>query len=133
MAADARDGKRWAGREPVQRGRLAEALAAGWLRARGLQILDHNLRAGGGEIDLLARDGRTLVFVEVRLRRRGSWVGAAASISRTKRDRLRACARALLARRRDLIWPGRRLRFDVVSIEWNEDGLELRHLRQVRL
>ena len=53
-------------------GRSAEALAADHLRANGLAIVGRNVRSRHGEIDLVARDGATLVFVEVRLRRSGS-------------------------------------------------------------
>jgi len=104
-----------------------------WLEGRGCAILDRNRRGGGGEIDLVARDGDTLVFVEVRSRRRGSWVGAAASIGFDKRRRLRSCARSLLERREDLLWPGRRIRFDVITLEYDSRGFDLRHLVQVRI
>lgn len=115
------------------RGALAETIAALWLRMRGLEVLDRNLRADGGEVDLLARDGECLVFVEVRLRRGGAWVGAAASIDRDKRRRLRRCARALLRGREDLRWPGRTVRFDVVELESRQASLGVRHLVSVRL
>ena len=72
---------------PVDRGRCAEEIAAQWLRLSGLRILDRNRRAADGEIDLVAREGPTLVFVEVRARRTGSWVGGAGSIDARKCDR----------------------------------------------
>ncbi|TMG83752.1 MAG: YraN family protein, partial [Betaproteobacteria bacterium] len=53
----------------MNRGAAAEALAARFLMARGLSIVGRNYRCRGGEIDLIVRDGKTLVFVEVRLRR----------------------------------------------------------------
>jgi hypothetical protein len=62
-------------------GARAEALAAAYLEARGVAVLERNFRCRTGEIDLVARDGDTLVFVEVRLRRRSDYGGAAASIS----------------------------------------------------
>jgi len=49
-------------------GAAAEALAADFLAGRGLTRVERNYRCRGGEIDLIARDGNTLVFVEVRLR-----------------------------------------------------------------
>jgi len=55
----------------MNRGDAAEALAAQFLRSRGLTIIERNYRCRGGEIDLIARDGSSLVFVEVRLRRTG--------------------------------------------------------------
>lgn len=115
-----------------RRGAEAEDLAQAWLAWRGWEILDRNRCAGGGEIDFIARDGDCLVFVEVRSRRAGSWVGAAASVGAAKRRRLRACASELL-REEAFRWPRRRVRFDVVALCTSTDGLELRHLRNVRL
>lgn len=86
---------------PVTRataGARAEALAAAYLEARGLAILERNWRRRCGELDLVARDGDSLVFVEVRLRRRGDFGGAAASITAAKRSRMVAAAGLYLAR-----------------------------------
>jgi putative endonuclease len=78
-------------------GAAAEALAADFLVERGLTLLTRNYRCRGGEIDLVARDGETLVFVEVRLRRSAAFGGAAASITGAKRTRLRHAAGHFLA------------------------------------
>ena len=67
----------------------AEALAAEFLVARGLSIVERNFRCRRGEIDIIARDGDTLVFAEVRLRTRSDFGGAAASITAKKRARMR--------------------------------------------
>ena len=79
-------------------GEQAEALAADFLAARGVTIIERNFRRRCGELDLIARDGDTLVFVEVRLRTRGDFGGAAASITAKKRARLAAAAGLYLAR-----------------------------------
>jgi putative endonuclease len=50
-------------------GRKAETLAAWWLRLKGWRILAMRARVPGGEVDLIARRGRTLAFVEVKQRR----------------------------------------------------------------
>ena len=76
----------------------AEALAADFLAARGVTIIERNFRRRCGELDLVARDGDTLVFVEVRLRTRGDFGGAAASITAKKRARIAAAAGLYLAR-----------------------------------
>ena len=81
-------------------GRRAEALAAEFLEARGIAIVERNFRRRCGEIDLVARDGDTLVFVEVRLRTRGDFGGAAASITARKRGRMAAAAGLYLGRLR---------------------------------
>lgn len=80
------------------RGAAAEALAADFLIARGLTIVERNFRCRAGEIDLIARDRETLVFVEVRLRRGAAFGGAAASITVAKRQRIARAARFYLGR-----------------------------------
>jgi len=52
-----------------RRGRLAESLAALWLRLKGYRILERRFRTAAGEIDLIARRGRSIAFVEVKARR----------------------------------------------------------------
>ena len=79
-------------------GARAEELAADYLVAHGLTIVTRNFRRRRGEIDIVARDGETLVFVEVRLRRHASFGGAAESITAAKRARLVAAAGLYLAR-----------------------------------
>ena len=70
------------------RARAPKAMAAEFLVARGLTIVARNFRIRRGEIDLIARDGDTLVFVEVRLRRNQNFGGAGASITAAKCARL---------------------------------------------
>jgi putative endonuclease len=84
--------------ERARAGAAAEALAARYLEQQGLTIVTRNFRTRRGEIDLVARDGATLVFVEVRLRRGASHGGAAESITAAKRTRLLAAARYYLMR-----------------------------------
>ena len=57
------------------RGQHAEDLAAAFLQHHGLELLERNYRCRFGEIDLIARDGKTLVFVEVRMRSSASFGG----------------------------------------------------------
>ncbi len=68
-------------RRASRSGERAEAIAADYLARQGLVIVARNFRTRHGEIDLVARDGDTLVFVEVRLRSRGDYGGAAASVT----------------------------------------------------
>jgi putative endonuclease len=113
-----------AGRDTTA-GARAEALAADYLEARGLAIIERNFRRRCGEIDLVARDGTTLVFVEVRLRRGQAFGGAAASITATKRARLLRAAGLYLARLRTT--PDCRIdavlldALDTDRIEWLQD------------
>lgn len=78
-------------------GARAEALATDYLARQGLVVVARNFRTRRGEIDVIARDRDTLVFVEVRLRSRAAYGGAAASITPAKRARLIKAARAYLA------------------------------------
>ena len=99
----------------VETGRDGEDLAAAHLAARGLKILDRNVRFGDGEIDLVAEEGEFLVFVEVRRRRTAGAGTAAESVTPRKRARIVRAARRWLARR-----PRRaagEIRFDVVALD----------------
>jgi putative endonuclease len=78
-------------------GARSEAAAARFLARQGLSTLARNHRCRGGEIDLICRHGRTLVFVEVRMRGRSDYGGAAASITAAKRRRIVLAARHWLA------------------------------------
>ncbi|MDO8787135.1 MAG: YraN family protein [Sulfuritalea sp.] len=80
------------------KGAAAEQLAADYLVRQGLSVIERNFRVKGGEIDLICRDGTSTVFVEVRLRSRGDFGGAAASITATKQGRLILAARHWLLR-----------------------------------
>lgn len=73
-------------------------MAAAYLEANGLSIVARNVRSRYGEIDLVAREHDTIVFVEVRLRRSERFGGASASITAAKRDRLIAAAESYLAK-----------------------------------
>ncbi len=93
-------------------GSAAEDLAARYLERKGLAIVARNWRCRGGEIDLVARDGATLVFVEVRLRTSADFGGAGASVDAHKQRRILTAARAYLAGRADT-----RCRCDVVALD----------------
>jgi putative endonuclease len=78
-------------------GSQAEQLAAQFLQQKGLTLIQRNYRCRHGEIDLIMRDGDALVFVEVRLRSRSDFGGAASSINAAKQGRLIRTARHYLA------------------------------------
>ncbi len=78
-------------------GAEAERLAARYLQQHGLTLLETNYRCRAGEIDLIMKDGATLVFVEVRQRKRDDFGGAAASIDGRKQYRLVLTAQHYLA------------------------------------
>lgn len=73
-----------------------ERIAARHYRLRGYRILGANVRSGGHELDLVARRGRRLVFVEVKERAREEYGGAVGAVDREKRRRVRRAAAAWL-------------------------------------
>jgi putative endonuclease len=117
-----------AGRATRAVGEAGEAAAASFLERRGLVILARNLRSRLGEIDLLARDGSTLVFVEVKARRGVPGDPPEAAVGPRKRARISRLALGYLAARR---LGERSCRFDVVGVSLDEAGrvTGVRHLR----
>jgi putative endonuclease len=118
-------------------GRAAEELVARRLAAHGWRVVARNARIRtpeiAGELDIVALDGRTLVFVEVKAATSGRVAGPerpALAVARRKRLRLRRLAVAWLADRPPL--PTRdAIRFDVVGVSLGRDGglVEYDHLR----
>ncbi len=107
-------------------GRRGEALATALLEARGLTIVERNFRCRAGEIDLIALDGPTLVFVEVRSRR-GDRLGTPfESVDPRKQARVTRVARHFLATRG---FAERDVRFDVVGVRFDADPPAVEHLR----
>ena len=78
------------------RGRKAETIAAWWLRLKGWRILAQRARVAGGEVDLIARRGRTLAFVEVK--QRGSEEAAAWALDEYRLRRVAVAAERLAPR-----------------------------------
>lgn len=102
------------------RGRRAESLAAWMLRLKGFSILARRLRLPAGEIDIVARRGRLLIFVEVKAR--ADVAAAAESLRRRQRARIARAARAFMAARP--AFADHAARFDAVLV----GGLLPRHV-----
>lgn len=94
-------------------GKHGEEAAAKFLGKRGLTVLDRNVRSRFGEIDLVARDGPTLVFVEVKTRREGEGDSPEAAVTGEKQRRLGRLAQHYLKWKRLGEVP---CRFDVVAV-----------------
>lgn len=107
---------------PAEMGRKGEAVAVDLLRRSGYRILGRNVKARFGEIDLVAREGETLCFVEIKSRSglRFGWPEEA--MTRQKRLRLSRLAGWYLQTRR----VSAPVRFDVVSILFGPDGAPAR-------
>jgi len=96
------------------RGRAAEEAVADWLAEHGWQVLATRYRVAAGEVDVVALDrGRTLVGVEVRLRRTARSGDPATSLDRRH---LRRVGAALIAFARETAVPHRGLRLDLVAV-----------------
>ena len=100
-------------------GRRGEDLAHRFLQRRGFKVVARNFRSrsGAGEIDLVARDGDALVFVEVKSRRSEEFGTPDRAVDQEKRDTLVHTAREY-ARRAGIEW--RKVRFDIVSVVFTD-------------
>jgi putative endonuclease len=113
-------------------GRYGEQVAVDHLEAAGLSILARNWRCREGEIDIVARDGTDLVFVEVKTRSSLAFGSPAEAVDRTKSARIRQLALRWLMAQRETgapeFWSA--LRFDVVAVVRNGPaGLQVVHLK----
>jgi putative endonuclease len=100
------------------RGAAAEEAAERYLKKQGYVIVERNLVTRLGEIDIVALDGETLCFIEVKARATGDFGPAVAAVGRRKRERLARAAALFLARNRSR----RPCRFDVLGLDRGADG-----------
>lgn len=107
-------------RRAERSGRFAEIFAALLLTLKGYSILARRFRVGRGEIDLVARRGRLVAFVEVK--RRASLDEAVFAVTPAARRRIEAAAKSFLSRRPALADAD--VRYDIIAVA----GLRLRHL-----
>jgi len=96
-----------------QVGEAGEELAVALLSAKGYRIIERNFRCKGGEVDIVARDGSTLVFVEVKTRRDLSYGPPQLAVTPFKQRQISKAALFWLARAKK---PDAAARFDVVAI-----------------
>lgn len=109
-------------------GPAAEKLAVEFLLRNGLTLIESNFRSRHGEIDLIMRDGDTLVFAEVRLRSHSAFGGAAGSITAAKQNKIVRTAQFYLQQTRSRA----PCRFDAVlldsldakRVEWIQNAFE---------
>ena len=113
-------------------GQLGEQLAADYLvKHQGMTVLTRNWRRGRYEIDIVCRDGDTLVFVEVRTRREGSLVSGYSSLTKKKRKALLTAFRSYMKALPEKPWT---YRFDVVEIRSKAmSDPEINYLRNIRI
>lgn len=109
---------------PQQFGRKAEEMAVRHLKARGYKILERNYRNRSGEIDIIAREGKTLVFVEVKARTSERYGSAKAAVTAHKQ---RQVSKVALGYLKITDQSRAKARFDVVTVTRRED----RHVVQL--
>ena len=107
------------GMESYQLGVQGEEVAEKYLHQQGYQIVERNFHSQQGEVDIIARDGNFLVFVEVKSYSFRSLVSPVASVRRNKRDSIIHAARSYLYRKNI---HHINCRFDVISIYRRRDG-----------
>jgi len=100
-------------------GRRGEEAAARYVRSLGYEILERGLRLLRGEIDIVARRGGTLVFIEVKTRAGSACGRPEESVTPAKQAQIRRIAQAYLARHRSGDAP---CRFDVIAVSFRADG-----------
>jgi putative endonuclease len=98
-------------------GELGERIASGFLAVKGYEVLEKNIRYARREIDILARDGNSLVAVEVKLRRGRNFGKAAEAVDSRKLGRVRLALEGVVASRKTRLSP----RVDVVAIDFSDD------------
>ncbi|GAB4539687.1 MAG: YraN family protein [Anaerolineae bacterium] len=109
-------------------GQRGESIAAACLERRGYRILERNWRCAAGELDIVARDGETLAFIEVRTRRGERFGSPEESLTPSKQSRLIELARTYLHQEglTDQDW-----RIDVVAVELDGRG-QLKRINLIR-
>ena len=101
-------------------GERGEGMARAYLKSKGYELVTNNFRCPQGEVDIIAKDGPCLVFVEVRTRRRVSWYGTPQeSISKSKRQKLIATAETYL---QSIPSAPEDWRIDVIAIRLDKKG-----------
>ena len=101
-------------------GEMGEELAAGFLQKRGLSIVERRVRFRRGELDIVARNGREWVFVEIKTRSRGSAGTASEALTRRKSLRLSRAVREYVNRHGLHDQP---IRCDLVAVDIGRDGV----------
>lgn len=109
--------------DSLRLGRDGEDLAVQFLRRKGYHIVERNFKFGRGEIDIIARDGKTLVFVEVKSRRSGRFGPPEEAVGRRKQRQLARLALAYIQRER--LYLRVDCRFDVVAVSYEDQTIRL--------
>ncbi|MFA5059851.1 MAG: YraN family protein [Candidatus Omnitrophota bacterium] len=105
--------------QTIARGRYGEDVAAQFLVKSGYRILEKNFKTRLGEIDIIAKDGRTICFVEVKMRRTKQQGSPLEAVTKKKQLKLSRLALIYL-KNKDMM--DQQARFDVVAVSKNQNG-----------
>ena len=105
-------------------GRWGEDLALDFLKGRGMKILERNYRCPAGEIDIIARSGRHIIFVEVKTRRSELFGSPQEAVNQRKQQQISRVAQWYLEQKPVNLQP----RFDVLAIRTGGDEPVLEHI-----
>ena len=106
-------------------GRNGEDIAADYLKRLRYRLLARSFRLGRGEIDIVARDGATIVFIEVKTRTDSEHGPPEEAVTAAKQAQIRKVAEGFLIRRR--VAADTPCRFDVLSVRFGDGGLPIVH------
>lgn len=107
----------WSSASETPLGELGERAAVSYLRRKKYLVVDRNVHFREGEIDIVAVDGRTVVFVEVKTRRSADKGDPWEAVDRAKQGKIISAA-SIYLNREDLL--DQQIRFDIVSVVWGE-------------
>jgi len=105
-------------------GNIGEDLAVDYLKKIGLKILDRNLNLFCGEIDILARDKKTIVIVEVKTVRGGGFGLAQELVRFKKQNKLKLLGKAMEQK-----YPTSPIRIDVIGVDLSEEQPKIEHIK----
>ena len=111
-------------------GRKGEDAALEYLLHRGMKLVERNWRSGHKELDLIMEEGDFIRFIEVRTREFPSLIDPFESITAAKRKKVISAAQGYMARGRGVEKRGKEVAFDVVSILFNGELLEIKYIRE---
>lgn len=99
-------------------GKKGEDIAAAFLEGKGYRILHRNWKAGGREVDLIARDGEFLVFAEVKTRQANTAIYPESAVDEIKQRHITGAAEYFMEQYTDLFFD---IRFDIIAITFHTD------------
>lgn len=111
--------------EPRRTGLIGEMRAAQYLRRKGYSIWAANYRTKAGEIDIIAMDGDTLCFVEVKTRREGGYFPPSEAVDYKKEENVKSAAASYISAAK----LNATARFDVIEVILREDTYSVRHIK----